>query len=149
MFFVAFPLLVLIFYSLSLISVSLITICLGVFLLGLILYGTLYFLDLTECFFSHVRKVFRYYVFKYFSGILCPSFSPRNPRMQVLILFDILFILLYFFFPCQWFPPQSFTLWLILLLYLFHHLFLLLSLFFILVIAFFNSGCSLYVLSLC
>lgn len=50
MLFVAFPLQILIFYSLSFISASLITICLGVFLLGLILYGTLLFLDLSVSF---------------------------------------------------------------------------------------------------
>ena len=44
--------------------VSLITMCLGVFLLCL--PGTLCFLELVDYFFSHVRKVFSYYLFKYF-----------------------------------------------------------------------------------
>ena len=83
--------------SLSLIFVCLINMCLGVLLLGFLLYGTLHFLDLTKCFFFHVRKVFSSYVFKYFSSISSPSFSPKTPRMKVLILFDILVILLYFF----------------------------------------------------
>ena len=64
MLFVVFPLLLLIFCHLS--FVSLITMCLGVFLLlGFILPGTLCFLNLADYFFSHVRKVFIYYIFKY------------------------------------------------------------------------------------
>ena len=39
--FVAFPLLLLIFFSLHLIFISLINMCFGMFLLGFILYGTL------------------------------------------------------------------------------------------------------------
>ena len=42
MLFVAFPLLLLIFFSLCLIFVSLINVCLGMFLFGFILYGTLW-----------------------------------------------------------------------------------------------------------
>ena len=51
---------------LSLIFVSLIAVCLSVFLLGFILPGTLCCLDLVDYFFSHVREIFRYYLFKYF-----------------------------------------------------------------------------------
>ena len=39
---VAFPFLLLIFFSLYLIFVSLITVCFSTFILGFILYGTLY-----------------------------------------------------------------------------------------------------------
>ena len=57
-------------FSLSLILFSLINMCLGVFLLGFILYVIfLCFLDFSEWFLSHVKKVFSYYLFKYF---LCP-----------------------------------------------------------------------------
>ena len=59
--------------SLSLIFVSFITICLDVFLLGFILPGTLCFLDLVDCFLSHVREIPSYYLFKYF---LRSSLSP-------------------------------------------------------------------------
>ena len=52
--------------SLSLIFVSLITVCLSVFFLGLILPGTLWFLDFTDYFLSHIQEVFSYYLFKYF-----------------------------------------------------------------------------------
>ena len=72
MLFVAFPLLLLIFFSLSFISVNLITVCLGKFLLGFVLYGTLRFLDLGDCFLSQVREVFSYYAFKY---VFCPFLS--------------------------------------------------------------------------
>ena len=53
-------------FSLSLIFVSLINMYLSMFLIGFILYGTLHSLDLSECFFSHVREVFNYDPFKYF-----------------------------------------------------------------------------------
>ena len=85
MLFVAFPLLLFIFFSfffeisfiyffiqqvnnfsLYLIFECLINMCLDVFLLGFILYGTLRFLDLTDCFLSHNREVFNYNLFKYF-----------------------------------------------------------------------------------
>ena len=50
--------------------------CLGVFLLCL--PGTLCFLELVDYFFSHVRKVFSYYLFKYFS-LVVSLFSFWNP----------------------------------------------------------------------
>ena len=59
--------------SLPLIFVSLITMCLDVFLLGFMLPGTLCFLDLVNCFLSHVLEVFSYYLFKYFSQVLSLS----------------------------------------------------------------------------
>ena len=54
-------LVLLIFFSLSLIFVILITVYLGMFLIGFILPGTLCFLDLIDCFISHVREVFSYF----------------------------------------------------------------------------------------
>ena len=64
MLFVVFPLPFFYILYLSLIFANLITMCLGVFLLCL--PGTLCFLELVDYFFSHVRKVFSYYLFKYF-----------------------------------------------------------------------------------
>ena len=66
--------------SLSLIFVCLINMYLIMFLTGFILYGTLCFLDLSECFPSHVREVLSYYVFKYFltSFLSFPSGTPIN-----------------------------------------------------------------------
>ena len=52
--------------SLCLIFVNLINMCLGVFHLGFILFGTLGFLDLGGYFLPHFRKVFNYYLLKYF-----------------------------------------------------------------------------------
>ena len=66
MLFVAFLLLLSVFFSLYVVLVSLINRCLGVFLLGFILYGTLSFLDLGDTFLSHIREVFEYRLFKYF-----------------------------------------------------------------------------------
>ena len=60
-----FPLLLLIFFSLSLIFVNLINICLGVFFLGCILYGALHFLNFSDYFLSPTREIFSYYLFKY------------------------------------------------------------------------------------
>ena len=61
-------------FSLSLIFINLITLCLGVFLLEFMLYS-LHFLDMSDCFLSHVREIFRYYLFRYFSGPFSPSYS--------------------------------------------------------------------------
>ena len=44
--------------------------CLGVFFLGFILPGPLCFLDLVNCFLSHVREVFSYYFFKLGFGLV-------------------------------------------------------------------------------
>ena len=52
--------------SLCLIFVSLINMFLGVFHLGFILFGTLSFLDLGRYFLPHFRKLFNYYLLKYF-----------------------------------------------------------------------------------
>ena len=60
MLFVTLPLLGINTLFLPLISVGWITMHLGVFLLGFILPGTLCFLDLFDCFLSHVREVFSY-----------------------------------------------------------------------------------------
>ena len=49
------------------------------FLLGFILYGTLHFLDLGECFLSHIRKIFCYFLFKYFLRPLLSPFSFWDP----------------------------------------------------------------------
>ena len=51
--------------SFSLIFAILITMCFSVFLFGLVLNGTLHFLGLDDCFLSHVREIFSYYVSKY------------------------------------------------------------------------------------
>ena len=75
--FVAFNIL-----SLSLIFVSLIAVCLSLFLLGFILSGTLCFLRLVDYFLSHVRKVFSYYLFKYFLRSFLSS--SRTPIMRKL-----------------------------------------------------------------
>ena len=52
--------------SLCLIFINLINICLEVFRLGFILFGTLGFSDLGGYFLPHFRKVFNYYLLKYF-----------------------------------------------------------------------------------
>ena len=80
-----FPLVVFNILSLSLIFVSLIIVCLGVFLLGFILPGTLCLLDLVEYFLSHVRKVFTYYLFKYFLRSFSLSSSSGTTIMQMLV----------------------------------------------------------------
>ena len=77
--FVAFNIL-----SLSLIFVSLITVCLSMFLLGFILPGTPCFLHLVDYFLSHVRKVFSYYLFKYFLRSFLSS--SRTPIMRLLCI---------------------------------------------------------------
>ena len=61
-----FPLVVLNILSSSLIFVYLITMYLSMFLLVFILPGALCFLDLADCFISHVKEVFSYYLFQYF-----------------------------------------------------------------------------------
>ena len=60
-----FLLIVLNILSLSFTFVSLVSMCLGVFLLGFILPGTLCFPDLADCFLSHVKEVFSYYVLQF------------------------------------------------------------------------------------
>ena len=77
--FVAFNIL-----SLSLIFVSLITVCLSMFLLVFILPGTPCFLHLVDYFLSHVRKVFSYYLFKYFLRSFLSS--SRTPIMRLLCI---------------------------------------------------------------
>ena len=72
----------------SLIFVSLSSMCLSMFLLGLILYGTLSFLDLGNCFLSHVMEVFRYYVFKYFLRLFPSLFSFWDPYNVNIGVFD-------------------------------------------------------------
>ena len=107
--------------SLSLIFAILITMCFDVVLFGLIMFGTLCFLDLDACFFSQIREVFSYYVFKY---VLCPFLSlfafwdPFYVSVTTLMfsqkslkLSSFLFIL--FSVQLQWFPllhfPASWT----------------------------------------
>ena len=67
-----------------LIFVSLITVYLGVFLFWFILPGRLCFPDLVDYFFSHVREVFSYYLFKYFLRSFLSSLS-GTPVMQMLV----------------------------------------------------------------
>ena len=64
-------------YYLCLIFVNLINMFLGVFHLGYILLGTLFgfFLDLGDYFLPHFRKVFNYYLLKYFLRVLLSSSS--------------------------------------------------------------------------
>ena len=54
------------------------------FLLGFILPGTLNFLNLGDCFLSHVREVFIYYLFKYFP-MLFLSFPSGTSVMWLLV----------------------------------------------------------------
>ena len=49
------------------------------FLLVFILYGTVCFLDLSECFLSHVREVFGCNIFKYFLRPFLFLFSFWDP----------------------------------------------------------------------
>ena len=56
--------------------VNLINLCLGMILPGFILYRTLHFLDLGDCFLSHVMEVLSYYLFKI---LLRPFLSPSSP----------------------------------------------------------------------
>ena len=108
-----FPLYVTCCFSLAVFNILylfltiLVTMCLGVILFGLILFGTLCFLDLDVYFLSHVREVFSYYGFKYFSAPFSLSFPSVIPRMRMLVHFilsqrslklsSFLFILYYFF----------------------------------------------------
>ena len=79
MLFVALPLLLLVFFSSSLIFVGVITVCLGAFL-EFILPRTLCFLDLGDCFLSCIREVFSYCLLKYFlkSILSSPSGTPPS-----------------------------------------------------------------------
>ena len=52
---------------------------------GLILYETLCFLDLGDCFLSHVKEVFSYNVVKYFLRPFLFFFSPGTPIMRTLV----------------------------------------------------------------
>ena len=57
-------------------------------LLGFILYMTLlYFLDLGDCFLSHVKEVFNYNIFQYFLRLFFFSFpfSYWTPVIQMLV----------------------------------------------------------------
>ena len=106
MLFVPFPLFVLIFFVFNFFF-SLINMCLAFFFPVYILYETLYFLDLNECFLSHIREVFGYYLLNIFSGPLSLS-SSGTPVMQMLVhlmlsqrslsLHLFLFILFYLFY---------------------------------------------------
>ena len=80
-----FSLAVLIFY-LSLIFVSLITVCLGVLAPPWVFpaWDLLCFLDLVDCFLSHVREVFSYDLFKYFLRPFLSSYS-RTPIIRKLV----------------------------------------------------------------
>ena len=49
--------------------------CLELFLLEFILDGTLCFLDVGDCFLSHVGEIFTYNLFKYFLGPFLSLFS--------------------------------------------------------------------------
>ena len=89
MLFVAFFLVTFNIFSLPLIFIILFTMDLRMFFLGFILPGTLHYLGLGDCFFFHVRKVFIYYVFKYFlrSRLFLFSFwDPYNASFMYLML---------------------------------------------------------------
>ena len=78
-----FSLIALNIFSLNLIFVNLINIYLDIFLLEFILRGTLHFLDLGDCFYSHVKEVFSYYLYKY---LLRPFLSSSGTLlMQMLV----------------------------------------------------------------
>ena len=49
------------------------------FLLMFMLPGTVCFLDRGDCFLSHVREVFNYYLFKYFLRSFICFFSFQDP----------------------------------------------------------------------
>ena len=87
MVFVAFPLLLLIFFSLSLIFVSLIAMCLGIFLLGFILSGTLCTSwTWVSISFPLLGNFFSYCLFRYFLRSLFSLSSPSGaPIMQMLV----------------------------------------------------------------
>ena len=99
-------------FSFSLMFVSLITVCLGMFLLGFILAGTLPFLDLGGCFLSHVREVFDYNLFKYFSRSFLSSPS-GTPMMQMLVRLMLsqrsLRVSSFFFIYIYYFPFSLFV----------------------------------------
>lgn len=67
----------------SLIFIGFITVFLGLYLLRLILCGTLCSLDFVDCFFSRVRDVFSYCLFKYFLG----PFSPPSGTPIMLLVY--------------------------------------------------------------
>ena len=50
-------------------------------------WDSLCFLDLGECFLSHVREVFNYYLFKYFLRFFLSLFSSGIPIMRMLVCF--------------------------------------------------------------
>ena len=138
-------------FSLSLIFVFFINMCLSMFLLGFILCGTLGFLDLGDCFLSHVRDIFSYYFFKYFLWPFISLSLSETPIMQMLCLMlsqrsqILLFLFILSSVPCQQllpfcFPAQSsvflpyfFCYWLLLMYFSF-------------VIVFFNSHWSIFLI---
>ena len=75
--------------SLCLIFVNLINMCLGVFRLGFILFGTLGFLDLGDYFLPHFRKVFNYYLLKYFLMVFLFVFFFWDPYDSNVVAFNI------------------------------------------------------------
>jgi len=75
--------------SLSLILVSLITMCLSVPLWVYPAWDSLCFLDLVDYFFSHVKEVFRYYLFKYILRSFLTLFffwDPYNVNISAFII---------------------------------------------------------------
>ena len=87
MVFVAFPLLLFIFFSLSLIFVSLIAMCLGIFLLGFILSGILCTSwTWVSISFPLLGNFFSYCLVRYFLRSLFYLSSPSGaPIMQILV----------------------------------------------------------------
>ena len=81
--FCCYSLLLLIFFSLSLIFVRLINMCFSMFIFRFILYGTLCFLDLNECFFPYVKEVFSYNLFKYFLDPFSLSSPPGTSMIPI------------------------------------------------------------------
>ena len=72
---------------LSLIFVSLITMCLSVFPLWVYpAWDSLHFLDLVDYFFSHIREVFSYYLFKYFPRCLLSLSSPSGTPIKWMLM---------------------------------------------------------------
>ena len=146
-------------FSLPLIFENFITVYLCMFHLEFILpWDSLCFLDLGNCFLSHVRDIFSYYLFKYFLRSFLSLFSfwdPYNvnvvwhcPRGLLncphFFSFFFLYSVLWQWFPPLWIPAH----WLILLPHLFSYSFILVCFSFQLLYSSTLFGCYLYFLSL-
>ena len=86
MLFVVFPLLLLIFYLCLYIFTILITMCFNKPPWVYPAWDSQHFLNLAKYFFSHIREVFSYYLFKYFPRCLLSLSSPSGtPMVQMLV----------------------------------------------------------------